>query len=157
MPRIHTTRFTIPAEAIDFNRHANNIEYLRWMQDAAVAHSTALGWPMERYLAERCTWVIRSHYIEYLRPGKLADPIHLATWVADLEEHSSRRKYLFWRESDQMVIARAETHWFFVDIRTGLPRPITETVRSSFPVVADENEVLSHLRETTSAPTPAES
>src|SRR4051794_18334412 len=29
--------------ALDANGHANNVEFLRWMQDAAVAHADAVG------------------------------------------------------------------------------------------------------------------
>lgn len=146
MTRIYSRRFAIPSEAIDVNRHANNVEYLRWMQDVAMAHSDAVGWPMTRYIKERCSWVIRSHFIEYLRPGKLDDPIHLATWVSDIQEQSSVRKYVFWRESDQQVIARAETNWVFVDLATGFPRPIIDAVRASFSLVEDEAEVLQHVQ-----------
>ena len=142
MARIYSHRFNVPADAIDVNRHANNIEYLRWMQDVAMAHSAAVGWPMERYLKERCSWVIRSHFIEYLRPALLDDPINLLTWVADMGERSSQRKYLFWRERDRHVIARAETSWVFVDIRAGLPRPISDGVREAFAIVTDEAEVM---------------
>ena len=145
MTRIHSQRFTVPAEAIDVHRHVNNIEYLRWMQDVANAHTTALGWPMERYFEQRCSWVIRSHFIEYLRPALLDDPLNLLTWVSDMGERSSKRKYLFWRESDRQIIARAETAWVFIDIRAGLPRPILPEVRSAFAVVEDEAEVMALL------------
>lgn len=142
MTRVYSHRFTVPAEAIDVNRHANNIEYLRWMQDVAMAHSAAVGWPMERYLEENCSWVIRSHFIEYLRPALLDDPLNLLTWVADMKDRSSNRKFLFFRESDRKIIARAETAWVFVDVRAGLPRHITEAVRTAFEIVGDEAEAL---------------
>lgn len=138
MNPVYSHRFKVPAEAIDMQRHVNNVEYLRWMQDVAIAHSSALGWPMERYFKERCSWVVRSHSIEYLRPALLNDPIRLLTWVPSIGERSSTRKYLFWRESDGQAIARAESAWVFVDLRTGLPQPILDSVRESFAVVSDE-------------------
>lgn len=141
MKRVHIQHFVVPAEAIDINRHVNNVEYLRWMQDAAIAHSTALGWPMERYLRSRCSWVIRSHFIEYLRPALRDDALSLLTWVCDMQERSSLRKYLIWRPRDAQVIAQAETHWVFVDTRMGLPRAILDEVRADFPLVSDEAEV----------------
>lgn len=134
-------RFQVPPEAIDVHRHVNNVEYLRWMQDVAVAHSTALGWPMARYIKEGSSWVIRSHFIEYLRPALQDETLHLLTWVADMSERASTRKYLFWREHDQQPVARAETVWVFVDLRTGLPRPISDALRQTFPIVSDEEAV----------------
>ncbi|MEN3110861.1 acyl-CoA thioesterase [Uliginosibacterium paludis] len=147
MIRIYSHRFRVPAEAIDMQKHVNNVEYLRWMQDVAIAHSTALGWPMERYFKERVCWVVRTHGIEYLRPALLDDPVRLLTWVSSIGERSSLRKYLFWRESDRQVLARAESNWVFIDLRTGLPRPITDEVRQSFAVVGDDAEIDSLLLE----------
>jgi len=65
---IYTRRFRVPADAIDVNGHVNNLAYVAWMQDVAIEHSAAAGWPMERYLQLGAGWVVRSHFIEYLRP-----------------------------------------------------------------------------------------
>ena len=73
MPRILVQRLTVDASAIDLNGHVNNQEYVRWMQDIAMAYSAAQGWPMARYQAAGMTWVIRSHFIEYIRPAFAGD------------------------------------------------------------------------------------
>jgi len=138
--------FVVPDSAIDFNRHVNNLEYLRWMQDVATAHSDACGWPIERYLQVRSSWVIRSHFIEYLRPSFANENIVLATWIADMGEQTSPRKYLFMRATDRHVLARAETQWVFVSARTGRPQPIPTELRTDFTVVADDTEVLAWLQ-----------
>jgi acyl-CoA thioester hydrolase len=39
------------------------------MQDIAIEHSAAAGWPMARYVELGAGWVVRSHFIEYLRPA----------------------------------------------------------------------------------------
>ena len=142
MPRIFVRDFTVPETAIDLNRHVNHLEYLRWMQDLAIAHSAARGWPQERYQAARIAWVVRSHSIEYLRPAFAGDALSLLTWVADLRSRSSLRKYLIWRTSDRQILAQAETRWVLVDVGTGRARAIPEELRSSFAVVSDSNEVL---------------
>jgi acyl-CoA thioester hydrolase len=142
VPRIFVREFTVPETAIDVNHHVNHLEYLRWMQDIAIEHTTARGWPHERYRATRIAWVVRSHSIEYLRPAFAGDALSLVTWVADLRPRSSLRKYLVWRTSDQQVLARAETLWVLVDAGTGRARAIPEELRSSFDVVSDPDEVL---------------
>lgn len=145
MPRIFARDFTVPATAIDVNRHVNHLEYLRWMQDIAIEHSAARGWPRERYEATGIAWVVRSHSIEYLRPAFAGDALSLLTWVADLRTRSSLRKYLVWRTSDRQVLAQAETLWVLVDASTGRARAIPEELRSSFEVVSDPDEVLGLL------------
>jgi acyl-CoA thioester hydrolase len=146
MPRIHVREFTVPESAIDVNRHVNNLEYLRWMQDVAVEHSAARGWDRARYLAARVVWVVRSHAIEYLRPAFAGDALRLATWVADLRPRSSLRKYLFFRAADDHVVARAETVWVLVNAQTGRACALPAELRDSFEVVPDDEEVLRRLR-----------
>ena len=143
MPRILVREFTVPAASIDVNGHVNHLEYLRWMQDAAVGHSAARGWPLERYQETGTAWVVRTHSIEYLRPAFAGDALRLLTWVADLRPRSSLRKYLLWRTSDRRILARAETLWVFVEARTGQARAIPAELHGSFEVVG-EDEVL-HL------------
>ena len=133
MAGIHTHQLTVPAEAIDANGHVNNLEYLHWMQDIAVAHSAARGWGVERYQAEGGTWVARSHYVEYLGAAFEGDALAVHTWVEEPGSSSWWRQYAIVRggggQADRggpgspgEVIVRAETLWVFVDLRSGRAR-----------------------------------
>jgi len=142
MPRILVQSLDVPDSTIDVNGHVNNLAYLQWMQESAIAHSTAQGWPLERYLDAGAGWVVRSHYIEYLRPAFAGQRLSLLTWVAGFRKHSSPRKFLFWRPGDQQVIARAETLWVFVDAATGRPCTIPPELATAFEIVPPEEDVL---------------
>jgi acyl-CoA thioester hydrolase len=155
MSRIHVREFVVPESAMDVNRHVNNLEYLRWMQDVAIEHSAARGWDMPRYLAEGVVWVVRSHSIEYLRPAFAGDRLQLATWVADLRPRSSRRRYLFRRPADGQIIARAETLWVMVNATSGRACTLPAALRESFEVVADDGEVMARLGAPLPGGTPA--
>lgn len=141
MPRIYVKPLRVGAEAIDVHGHVNNQEYLRWMQEIAIEHSTAQGWPMARYLSEAASWYVRSHLIEYLRPGLLGDELQVCTWVATMANRNSLRRTLFLRAADQSVIARAETQWIFVDLKNGRPLSIPDPLRDAFEVVDSEAQV----------------
>ena len=138
MPRIFVRSLTVPEDAIDAIGHVSNIEYVRWMQEVATEHSTAQGWPLERYVDSGAGWLVRSHSIEYLRPAFAGDVISLVTWVADMGRSTSRRKYLFYRARGDEVLARAETLWVFVNFGSGAPVRIPEALRSAFDVVPDD-------------------
>ena len=43
MAQIYRYELTVPEDAVDVNGHVNNLEYLRWMQDAAILHSDSQG------------------------------------------------------------------------------------------------------------------
>ncbi len=144
MPRIYVKHLQVIEDAIDVNGHVNNQDYLRWMEEVAIEHSSAQGWTMERYLESGKSWYVRSHTIEYLRPALKGDEITLYTWVAAMAGRTSPRRTLFLRTSNRrrQIIARAETLWTFVDIRTGRSIPISSEVRSAFEIVESEEEVL---------------
>lgn len=145
MPRILVESFTIAPESIDMNGHVNNQEYVRWMQDIATAHSHEQGWTVARYLDTRTTWVIRSHYIEYIRPAFLGDDLMVATWVAGMDAQTSPRKYRFVRARDGKTVVEAETLWVYCDATSGRPLAITPEVRDAFPVVSDDAEIMAAI------------
>jgi acyl-CoA thioester hydrolase len=134
LPPVYRHSIVISQDAIDANGHANNVQYLRWMQDAAVGHADATGCSDATRKAG-ASWVVRSHHIEYMQPSFAGDRLLVLTWVSDLRKASSRRKYLLLRATDRVVIARGETNWVFVDSQSGRPMAIPQEVSSLFRVV----------------------
>ena len=136
--------YSLPVQAgerdIDSNGHVNNIVYVQWMQDAAIAHSDAVGCTAATS-ASGCTWVARSHHIEYLRPAFAGDRITVQTWIVDAtRKSSSPRRYRMVRDSDGAVLARGETLWVFIDVQSGRPRTIPPEVIQCFEVVPADVE-----------------
>ena len=149
MPRIFKLDLTVPEDATDEFGHVNNQRYIAWMQEVATAHSAANGWQMERYLEIGAAWVVRSHFIEYLRPAFAGDQIEVVTWAANLALREVTRKCRFQRTGQ--VVARAETKWVYVDIKSGRPRRIPEELLASFVAVSDDDPELARLDERGSA------
>ena len=71
----------VQAGEIDRLDHASNQVYLRWVLEAALAHTAALGLPEEAYLARGQAWVVRKHELTYLRPAMLGDRLRVETRV----------------------------------------------------------------------------
>jgi acyl-CoA thioester hydrolase len=134
---IHRLDLTVDPSTIDANAHVNNVEYVRWMQDAAISHADAVGCTAAT-LAADATWVARSHHIEYLRPAFAGEKLAIFTWVSTVRRSSSLRKYRIARDGE--VIARGETVWVYVDATTGRPRPIPQAVHDVFTLVPPEAE-----------------
>ena len=131
MAQPHVYEIAVAESAIDTNGHANNVEYLRWMQDAAAAHSNAVGCT-QATRAAGATWVVRSHHVDYLRPAFAGDRIEVRTWVVDFRRAFSLRKYELVRQGDGALLARGETNWAFVDTSTGRPRSVPEEIQALF-------------------------
>ena len=130
MPFIHEVE-VVEAD-IDNLGHASNLVYLRWVQEAALAHSTALGFPEAAYLARGQAWVVRMHEIEYLRAAVLGDRLRIETRVATMKVANSLRKTEILR-GDQRI-CRAATDWVYVDLARGRPTRIPADVRRVFPL-----------------------
>lgn len=123
---------------IDALNHANNVCYVHWMQEVAVNHSAALGWPTERYTQFGAGWVVRRHTIDYLNQAHLGDRILAETWIAEMKNVSSVRRYRFTRISDQKLVATAETRWGFVSLRTGRPTRVPPEMHTLFQVLENQ-------------------
>jgi len=139
MPQIYRYELTVPEDALDVNGHVNNLEYLRWIQYAAILHSDSQG----------CTkattdigamWVVRTHRIEYLHPAFAGEEVIVFTWVSNFRRVRSLRKYKIIRVKDNAVLVEGETDWVFVDAQTGRLRSIPQNVMATFEVLPKEKE-----------------
>ena len=130
-------------ESIDAVGHVNNREYLRWMEDIAVEHSGAQGWPMERYFQGGNAWVASTHFIEYLRPAFAGDVLDMHTWIATWDRRTSVRRYAVTRQ--RKLLARGETCWTFVELASGRACDLPIAVTEAFTVVSDDDAELKSL------------
>ena len=140
MSAIGKMELVVPESVIDANGHVNNVQYVQWMQEAAMAHSAELGWPQERYASIGRTWIIRNHTIEYRHSAYAGDTISVFTWVSALEKIRSLRKFKFYRATDDTLLATAATLFIFCDLRTGRPLTIPQEVQDAYPVVGAADE-----------------
>jgi acyl-CoA thioester hydrolase len=137
--RIHRIELVVDESVLDENGHVNNVAYVAWMQEAAIAHAEITGGTAATRAAG-CTWVARSHQIEYLRPAYAGERIEVRTWIGDLRRAGSQRRYRFVRLDDGVELARGATDWVFVDAESGRPRRIPDTVTEVFDVVGETED-----------------
>lgn len=131
-PAIFVFEHQVHDDEIDALGHVSNLAYLKWMQSAAVAHSTACGWTTERYLASGGGWVVRSHKIEYFNSALANDRVTVRTWIDGFKKVTSLRRYRILRSTDQTLLAEAETNWAFIGFEHGVPRRIPQEVIDDF-------------------------
>jgi acyl-CoA thioester hydrolase len=133
---VYVYTLAVSQEAIDENGHVNNVNYVQWMQDAAVRHYEFIGGvpPMQ---ALGATWVVRSHQIEYLSPAFIGDEIEVRTWVVNIRRVRSLRRYEFTRKADGRLLSRGETEWVFVEAASGRLLAIPGEVVRLFPLLTE--------------------
>jgi len=134
--QVYRHRFTVPASAVDENGHVNNVVYIQWMQDVATLHFLAVG-GTEAMQEAGATWVVRSHNIEYLAPLYAGEEVMVLTWVVNFRRVRSLRRYRFVRTGDEVLLARGETDWVFVDTESGRPCKIPDEIVGLLPLLED--------------------
>ncbi len=139
MSAVYRHNIEVTEDMVDANGHVNNVVYIQWMQDSATRHAKASGCSRATNNIG-ATWVVRTHHVEYLRPAFARDALTVLTWVADFRKVRSLRKYKMIRSGDQVVLAKAETDWVFIDAKTGKPRVIPDAVKETLPVVSEQDE-----------------
>lgn len=122
--------FRVEAADIDEFGHANNVVWVRWVNEAAMAHSRAVGLPPETLIAMRAMWIIRKHEIEYLLPAFEGEVLTCATWPAAVRGATSLRRNVFLR--DGRVLARAQTMWALLHTETGRPRRVPVEMMNAY-------------------------
>lgn len=117
----HTFQHTFVVEASDIDQlgHANNVAYVRWVQDVAAAHWHAL-YPTGPEMPPQ-VWVVQEHQIRYLRSAYTGDKLRALTWVADVKGASSKRCTRIERVADGQLLCAAETQWVLLDAGSGRP------------------------------------
>jgi len=128
-PEVFELPIQIEPADIDELGHVNNVTYVRWVQDAAVAH-----WRARAPAADQAKlfWVVLRHEIDYKQPARLGDAIIARTWVGAASRLKFERHTEVVREADGRLLAKARTLWCPIDSATGRPSPVSPEVRASF-------------------------
>jgi acyl-CoA thioester hydrolase len=130
---VFTLAIDVGEDDIDMLGHASNIAYLRWVQDVAVAHSSAVGLDLEGYSQLGAVFVVRRHEIDYLRPVVRGDRLELRTWIDSAAAAKCKRATEIVRvNGPEIVVTRAMTTWGYVELATGRPTRIPDSVRVAF-------------------------
>ncbi len=133
------SRFELPIAItpadIDELGHVNNVVYLRWIQDVAIAHWRSLATAEQQ---AGLVWVAVRHEIDYKCPTVLGDHVVARTWVGTADAVRFERHTEIIRASDGKVLARGRTLWAPIDRATGRVTRVSDDVRNRFSVAATE-------------------
>jgi acyl-CoA thioester hydrolase len=121
----------VTPDDIDDMDHVNNVVYLRWVQDVALAHWLARATPD---MLTELGWVATRHELDYVRAAVLGDAITARTWVGVVDSRRFERLTEIVRTQDGVVLARGRTLWLLVSRVTGKITRISPELRDLFSV-----------------------
>jgi acyl-CoA thioester hydrolase len=122
---------TVMPTDIDSMQHVNNVTYVRWVQDVAVAHWRSLTTEEER---QDCLWVVIRHEIDYKGQAVLGDEVVAKTWVGPARGLKFQRHTEIFRVSDGTLLAKALSTWCPVNAQNKRPTLVSDEMRRRFSI-----------------------
>lgn len=120
-------KFRVTADDIDEQGHVNNVAYLRWIQDVAVAH-----WRHAASVEQlaRFSRITVRHEIDYRRQAFENEEITAVTWVGEWTKVTCERFTEILR--DEELLVRGRTLWCMIDRESGRPARIDQELIERF-------------------------
>ena len=120
---------SIKPSDIDDLGHVNNVVYLSWVQDVAIAHWATLTTPEYR---KRVVWVALRHEIDYRAPAVLGDAVLARTWTGMARGLRFARHTEIIRMTDNKQLATAVTQWCPIDRESSRPTRLSAEIAAFF-------------------------
>ncbi|MDQ3041234.1 MAG: acyl-CoA thioesterase [Acidobacteriota bacterium] len=119
--------FSVSTADIDAQGHVNNVAYVKWIQDVAVAHWFSATTETER---EKYIWMVTRHEVDYKKQAFQNEEVTATTWVGEPTRISWERFTEITRGKDLLVKARSV--WCLIDRETLKPTRITTELKNLF-------------------------
>jgi acyl-ACP thioesterase len=120
-PLIHEARYRVRFDEAGPDGRLRTSGLMRYAQDVAWQHSTALGFGRDWYLERGLTWLVRSAELEVLAPIEMGVEIVSRTRVVGQRRVWARRRGEF-ITADGTLAAWVHTDWVMIDARGALTR-----------------------------------
>jgi acyl-CoA thioester hydrolase len=113
---IFIQRFPVEAADIDELGHVNNIVYLRYAQDIAIAHWRSRA--SEEMLAN-FVWVVLRHEADYRAALTLGDDVEVRTHVDDAPQGVTWARYVdIYKAGSEKPAVQIKSNWAMLDANT---------------------------------------
>ncbi len=119
--------FSVAKSDIDELGHVNNVAYVRWVQEAAVAHWLCA---TNEEQQAKYIWIMLRHEIDYKKQAFENEKITAATWVGTWTAVTCERFVEITRGAD--LLAKSRTVWCLLDRKTSKPKRISSELKELF-------------------------
>jgi acyl-ACP thioesterase len=120
-PLVHEARYRVRFDEAGPDGGLRTSGLMRYAQDVAWQHSTALGFGRDWYLKRGLTWLVRSAELEVLAAIPMGSDVVSRTQVVGQRRVWARRRGEF-MTSDGGLAAWVHTDWVMIDARGALTR-----------------------------------
>lgn len=133
LPEPFTIEIAVLTADIDSYQHVNNAVYVRWLDQAAWAHSRHLGLPEDRYQTLRRGMAVWRSQLHYIAPVRSGDRVAVATWLTRCDARLRvDRRFQIRRIRGGQDLLRALIHYVCIDLDDGAVRRMPPEFASAF-------------------------
>ena len=122
LPDPFTIQISVRDEDTDRLGHANNVVYVRWLEEVSWAHIESLGMTWALHEATGKAMAITRTEIDYLAAANAGDRLILGTWLTGYDgRFRSSRQFQLVRPADGKTLVRAVSTHACVNLKTQRP------------------------------------
>lgn len=127
---IFTQRFPVDPADIDELGHVNNIVYLRYAQDIAIAHWRSRAAPE---MVDGYVWMVTRHEADYRAQLALGDEVEVRTWVDEAPQGATWARFVEIRKAGaDKPSAQIKSNWALLDAQTRRVRRVPLEIVTRF-------------------------
>ncbi len=116
--------------------HANNVQIVGWIDEAARAHGDASGLTRERMHGEGRMWFVARHEIDYIAESFAGDEILVGTWLTAVTKTTATRATRVCRRSRRdepwETAVEASSRWVHMNLQSRRPTRIPQSDLASY-------------------------
>ena len=117
----------VKPEHLDEQNHVNNVVFVQWIQDVAIAHWQSL---ISEEIQNKFTWFLLRHEIDYKQQAFADEGITVTTWVGKATKVTCERFTEI--KCGEALLVKAKSNWCMFDLRTKKPAKINDEIREKF-------------------------
>jgi len=127
---IFTQRFPVDDADIDELGHVNNIVYLRYAQEIAIAHWRARA---TSEMIANYVWVVLRHEVDYRVPLTSGDEVEARTWVDEAPQGAVWARFVEIRKAEaERPSAQIKSNWALLDANTRRIKRVPQDIVARF-------------------------
>lgn len=124
-----TLAITPAPEDFDELGHVNNAVWVRWAQDVATAHWSAVARSED---IAAYVWVVVRHEIDYLGNVGPGESVTARTWISDPPKGARFDRNMEFMNAAGKVVVRAKTTWAMIDRASGRIARVRDEIAAPF-------------------------
>ena len=128
---IYGREYEVRYDDIDRNNELKAVSVLNYLEDAALAHSAYLKYPLERLLKDKNVWILTQWAMEMKRYPSFGERFTVETWAYDFSRFRATRNYRL-KDEDGCIIGGLSSKWIFFDLSQRKPAKTSEEMKQDY-------------------------